>query len=209
MLEVPEPPDPVEQLFVGLVPYVGQQLADFRRDRYQTELHRARLMIDELTSTTQWTPDELLRRVADDDRLADLLLRAIEAARRSGFEHKLRALGRAVASGAIAEDDAEVDTAELLIRTLTDIGVPEIRLLIALADANQVSNTVLGTDIQAALGLSDEVGFALQANLQRHGLVLDAGGGTWDSLQGKFNWRPSPYGFRLLQLLRASGGAQE
>ena len=134
MTEVPEPPDPIENLVVGLIPHIGQQVADFRRDRYVLELHRARVVAEATAEATGWSPEELVEAVASNERLADLLLRALEAARRSGVEMKLRALGRAVGSGALAADDAEVDTAELLVRTLDDIGAAEIRRLLALTN---------------------------------------------------------------------------
>jgi hypothetical protein len=164
----PAPPDPIEQLIVGLVPGIGQQIADFRRDRHAVEQHRARVVAEEAAAATGWTAEELLEHVAGDDRLADLLMRAIEAARRTGVEEKLAALGRAVASGALAADDADVDEAELFIRTLDDIGAAEIRALIAMSTT--IHRPVLdawATESDAEESASD----AIDASLERHGLV--------------------------------------
>ena len=57
-------------------------------------------------------------------------------------------------------------------------------------------------------GTSQEAAFAIEASLQRHGLMHDVGAGTWGAIEGKVKWRPSPYGLRLIQLLEESGAAE-
>lgn len=204
-MEEPTPPDPLEQLIVGLVPVVGQPLADFRRDRYTLEMHRARVVAEEVAAATGWSPAELLEQVASDERLGDVLVRTIEAARRSGVEAKLRALGRAVASGALAADDAEVDIAELLVRTLDDLEAAEIRALLAYE-----STTMNRTREWFPRGddAGDPVARAVDASLERHGLIevlahareksYHLGGPQIDEQR-----RLTAFGRRLLDLLQS------
>lgn len=76
---------------------------------------------------------EVLRRVTlNDDRLA-LFGEAIFAAAQSAVAAKVRVLGRGLASGAIASDDARVDEERVWVRILLDVEAPHLRILEHLA----------------------------------------------------------------------------
>lgn len=59
---------------------------------------------------------------------------AISAATRTGWPAKVRALGRALASGLLAEDDAQIDSEMLILAAMADIEAPHLSLLELLAD---------------------------------------------------------------------------
>lgn len=201
-----ELPDPADHPFVNavlrLVPR-GDVALHLWQDLYDRGQRRAETMLGAASQSAGNQLDEVVERLVQDERVTDLLRAAVEAAARSGLEAKLRALGRALVNGALAADDAEIDLADLMVRTLDDLGAAEIRALDQLARSPSFPNILERTSaLRLAIQLPDEAAVAVQASLQRHGLVFDAGGGTWDSLEGKFNWRPSAYGIALLQLLR-------
>ena len=201
----PEPPDPIENLIIGLVPYVGQQVADFQRDRYVLALHRQRLVAEAAAEATGWTPEELLEAVAADEHLGDMLLRALEAARRSGVEEKLRALGRAVATGALATDDADVDTAELLIRTLDDLEAPEIRRLVSYTGGVAIVSTHTRTRWRHQM-FDDPADVGIDASLERQGLIRRSASQTKErhpsgDVQIRETISVTTYGQALMRLL--------
>jgi len=79
------------------------------------------------------SPDELLRSILGDERLLDLAVAVVTAAAETALDAKINALGRALATGATAADDAVVDEQRLLVRILADLEAPHIRVLVQLA----------------------------------------------------------------------------
>ena len=51
---------------------------------------------------------------------------ALSAATRTVWEDKVRTLGRSLASGLLAEDNAEIDTEQMIIAAITDIEGPQL-----------------------------------------------------------------------------------
>jgi hypothetical protein len=68
------------------------------------------------------------RLTADPARLL-LLGEAINAAARSSYDERICALGRALATGALAVDGAKVDEERLWVEILADIEAPHLRML--------------------------------------------------------------------------------
>ena len=54
---------------------------------------------------------------------------ALSAATRTAWEDKLRTLGRSLESGLLAEDNAKVDTEQMIIAAITDIEGPQLAML--------------------------------------------------------------------------------
>jgi hypothetical protein len=73
--------------------------------------------------------EELLERIASDERLLSLLDTTVDAAARASTEQKARALGRALAEGALASDDAKIDEAAFMARVIADVETIDIRVL--------------------------------------------------------------------------------
>lgn len=163
----PVPPDPWEQFVLRLIPHVGEALAELRQDLYQRDLYRVRMMAQAAGDAAGMTPEQLVEIIVTSERVTDLLRSAIDGARRTSIEDKVRALGRVLATGALAEDDAEVDEAELMMRTLDDIGAAEIRSLLAYA-----ANSGRARAFNPRPSDRDRsIEAAVNASLQRHGLI--------------------------------------
>lgn len=72
-------------------------------------------------------PEELLRKVANNDAYLALTAQAIDAARRSQIKEKARALGNSL--GAILEDDARLDEEAVWISILAQLDRQHIRVM--------------------------------------------------------------------------------
>jgi hypothetical protein len=77
--------------------------------------------------------DELLDRLQSDPRRLAMLDSALAASARASTEDKARALGRVLASGALAADDAQVDEAAQRLRIIADLEPVDVKVLDLLA----------------------------------------------------------------------------
>ena len=73
--------------------------------------------------------DELGERINASERMQLLTGFALNAATRTAWQDKLRTLGRSVASGLLADDNAKIDTEQMIIVAITDIEGPQLALL--------------------------------------------------------------------------------
>jgi hypothetical protein len=73
--------------------------------------------------------DELADRINASDRTQLLAGYALAAASRTAWEDKVRTLGRSLASGLLAADEAQIDTEQLIISAIADIEAPHLALL--------------------------------------------------------------------------------
>jgi hypothetical protein len=141
--------------------------------------------------------EKLLERISSDGRLLWLLDTTVDAAARASTEQKARALGRALAEGALANDDARLDEAALMTRIIADVEPIDVRVLARLSDlrhgrnvppeAEPAANALpahLRTDgLARVAGLDPVVLDGSLGVLQRHGLIGSvigaASGGGW------------------------------
>jgi hypothetical protein len=79
------------------------------------------------------TPEALLQQILADERLLDLAAAVVAAASETMLEAKIRALGRALASGVLARDEAVVDKQRFLVDTLAELDAPHVRVLTQLS----------------------------------------------------------------------------
>jgi len=75
-------------------------------------------------SIADMTPEELLERLLGDEQLLDLAAAVVAAASETMVEAKIRALGRALATGVLAGDDAVVEEQRFLVDILADLEAP-------------------------------------------------------------------------------------
>ena len=73
--------------------------------------------------------DEIEERINASERTQLLTGFALSAATRTAWEGKLRTLGRSLESGLLAEDNAKVDTEQMIIAAITDIEGPQLAML--------------------------------------------------------------------------------
>jgi hypothetical protein len=93
-----------------------------RRERGQRALAVA-------ASAASMTPGELLERILHDERLLDLAAAVVAAASETMVEAKIQALGRALATGALATDDAMINEQRFMVDILADLEAPHVRVL--------------------------------------------------------------------------------
>jgi hypothetical protein len=73
--------------------------------------------------------DELEDRINASERTQLLTGYALSAAARTAWEDKLRTLGRSLASGLLADDNAKIDAEQMIIVAIADIEGPQLAML--------------------------------------------------------------------------------
>lgn len=139
-------------------------------------------------------PAELEGLIGASDRTRLLAGIALSAATRTAWQAKVRTLGRSLASGLLAADDAQIDTEQLIIAAIADIEGPQPSLLDllacwvpplgpgrAVAEPYEANPSLEGWHVGGRLWTSEDIGTArpplrpivrsLLGTLQRHGLA--------------------------------------
>jgi hypothetical protein len=119
--------------------------------------------------------DDLLERLSNDPTRLVFLSEALTGAARSTYSNRIRALGRALATGALAEDTAEVDEERMWVDLIIQLEAPHVRALLHLdtAPVDMVERVTRG--VAQAVGIEDEaLAGTLLAMLQRLGLIYRA-----------------------------------
>jgi hypothetical protein len=160
--------------------------------------------------------DELRRRLTADPRRLQLTAAALSAAAATALDAKIRVLGRALATGAIATDDATVDEQQLLVAAMADLEAPHVRVLNQLSiqhagywgpktltgQAHGWSPHDLATQVPGIAAVLQPILTVLAG----HGLIMDTGVGTWGYSAGESQrWVLTDYGKRCLAELEALG----
>jgi hypothetical protein len=203
----PEPPDPTTQALLKLVPKVGVVLAEWRQETYQRDLRRVTLMSEAAADEVDLA--SLLDALHTDEALSDMFRMAVEAATQASSEAKLKLLGKALASGALAEDDAAVEEAQQLLRAAVELDPVDLRALLALRGTAKRQPRVV---LQEWLGTTEAVAWAVMARLLRVGLVdverdarvNDPEDATSDFVDIQENYAVTPTGEALLELLEGT-----
>jgi hypothetical protein len=137
--------------------------------------HAAETLLDATDAADEPLADFIDKAVAD-DRRHELFARTLNIAQDTALRSKRRALGRALASGVMA-DDARIDEELLFIHAITDIDEMHIRLLARMKTGAPRGWSPM-TIVEVDPGLADSVN-ALLGALQQHGLIAPVvpGGG--------------------------------
>jgi hypothetical protein len=190
----------------------GLQYLDQRRARQTAKL---RAMGDAARDAYGGTLEQLLDTVNSDERLQWMLDTAMDAASRAATLQKTRALGRALAEGALVSDDARLDQAALMMRIISDVEPIDCRVLALFSDLRHGRRDVPPEDLaigassgfpaclygDAVAGLAGIDPVVLDAPLgvlRRHGLIAQ---GVIDANRGAA-WCITDLGERLLDYLQ-------
>jgi hypothetical protein len=73
--------------------------------------------------------DEMEERINTSERTRLLTAFALSAATQTAWEDKVRTLGRSLAAGLLADDDAKIDTEQMIIAAIADIEGPQLAML--------------------------------------------------------------------------------
>jgi hypothetical protein len=189
-MSAPGVPPPVQAAApaVALIP----AFLDYLQDTSARAWARVRSMSEEAVNGYPEGAQALLTRLGEDERLTWMLDTSIDASARSQTERHARAIGRALASGALAADDAQIDEATQMLRIVADLGGGDWRVLEVMARfpnlegatvvEGQLSYILVDDLVGHTRGLSSVSVQSALAVLQRHGLVgtvalFDAGSG--------------------------------
>ncbi|GGU46765.1 hypothetical protein [Nocardioides albus] len=169
-------------------------------------------------------PLDLLDRAESEEVRMHLGYTAADAAVRSRYSARIVALGRALANGIGASDDAELDHWQLIVDALSEVDRPHLVVLSRFADIDDsidepvfVGRTL---DWQQVKKLNAEYGAsisALLARLERLGLLhaedvavlSEEDGRPGDEERLGAHWRLSNFGYLVLDELWRAGGSTE
>jgi hypothetical protein len=91
--------------------------------------HRAAATLGVAAKAAGFTPGEFVDRIANDPKKLQLLASAVDAARTSGWEARVRVIGAALASGALTDDPALVDEENRWIEILANVEPADLRIV--------------------------------------------------------------------------------
>jgi hypothetical protein len=135
-------------------------------------------------------PVDLVEEISTDPRKLQLLVDSLRAGAESAWEERTRVLGRALAAGAVAEDDALVDEERKWVAILASIEAPELRIMEYLlrGDKERPGHMIIARreHLARASGYRQLIGPALVA-MERNALVLRERGGDQDK-QTQSRW---------------------
>lgn len=148
--------------------------------------------------------EAFLERLAQDERLLWMLDTSVDAAARTQTEQHARVIGRALRSGALAADDAQIDEAAQKLRIVADLEGADWRVLEVMAHLPQAAkDSERGIRVDELTthtrGLSEISVRCALAVLERHGLV-----GHWSHWGD--GWYATPLAKDFLTYVHDAGG---
>lgn len=190
-------------------------------ERFFTQrLQSAAGVLDAAAESAGTTPDAFVTGLDDPSKL-QLAGAAIQAGAATVLDYKIRALGRALATGALAEDDAVVEIQALVIAALAELEAPHIRLLQAMTSMSLRSPFSSPPWTLHALGRmvpSLEPSARLLLNTLERVYAVERMDTTKAAIEAKDRagtrstfqvpapkWRATDFGERLLDLLAEAG----
>lgn len=159
-------PHPTSQFALSLVPKYGPLVADWRKAMFEREQARAHLLGE--VAAAEIGMQQLLEQLTADEALSDMFRSAVETAVRTTSEMKIRLLGRVLAAAAVAEDEAQVDETQELLRIAEQLEAVDIRALDALS---QVQPSDPAAYLEKALRASAVTTGPIATRLQRLSLI--------------------------------------
>lgn len=198
---------------VGSAVGVGvQALINFVGRGIERRQRKALDALDEACRVSRTAPEELLDHAGLDDGRMELTMGALTAAAQAGTAAKVRALGRALATGVLANDDAIVERETYIVDALSRLEPPHVRVLDVLNETRvpQVNGRLyhavnLAWPVAAIAAKYPEAGPTLPsllATLVSVGAVVDVAIGTTDYSP---TYETNEFGELLLARLREAG----
>jgi hypothetical protein len=166
-MSMPDRPDPTTQAMLRLIPGVGAVMAQWRDETYLRDKER----VERMGAATAEVIDgeAVLRAIQEDERVSDMFRDVMSAAVRTGDDNKLGLLGRALASGVLAKDDAAVDEAQQFLRIASELDPVDLRALLELSKSDGISQPWL--TVRTRLDLTPALTDVVMARLHRLDLM--------------------------------------
>lgn len=197
----------------GCAPYIAEGLAHL----FTRALQRQGQVVSWASQRAGMHPNNLLRNLLSDPRGEQMLRHALGAARNATLDAKIKVIAKSLAVGALATDDALVDTEILFLRTMEELEVPHVRALKILAspeaslaaghsghpqDKTPVSFSY--THLKELLPRLETALDPILATLEMHGLIarIATGGGPFLGGEGASTvWQITDFGIHSLRRL--------
>jgi hypothetical protein len=163
----------------------GQALTHLLERASGLRRRQAEAMLEAAVEAARLSFDELLGRIGDDPARLQLFAAAATAAAETALQAKLRALGRVLAAGALADDDLMVAEQRNLIAVLADLEAPHVLALAQIAQEHpSVKEIPLGgrasepigwraRDIEGLLRSTPGLARPVLTVLEGRGLIMD------------------------------------
>lgn len=192
--------DPVTSAIGGVMVGLGLALDQVG---YVRRAHRAQHVVD-VAAPLIGGEVELVRRVLEDDAHLELTMQVLEAAARSAYEDKLRALAKVLAQGLSGDT---VDETRFLVAAIADLEAPHVQVLHAIsghekphvADARMAGMGWTIFHLAELLPGYSTLLWTILSTLSLHGLVRDISSGL--TTQPMPRYLPSELGVAVLKLL--------
>jgi hypothetical protein len=131
----------------GMTPYLAALVDNVIDEWRRNQRDNIADMAETAAATAGLGPEELGEQMGRSQRTRLLTATAAESAAKTAWPHKVRALGRVLADGLIADDEAKIDIVELALTAMTDLERPHLIVLDLLANygvANAEENPAKG-----------------------------------------------------------------
>lgn len=204
---------PEVELVKGISPRLGAVL-QYAQAVNERATARRQMFVGELLEDSGLEPDDVIKRLHEDERLSALFETALDTVARSAYESKLLLLARVVAQA--IDDKASIDDSILLAATIRELEPPHVRAFIILArnptwlnDHDQIRAIDAARDgddavyptasswlLRNEMNVSDDIADALSGMLERQALIIN-------DAPASCSWTVTEYGHRILGHLRA------
>ncbi len=195
-----------------------QALSNIAGKFLETRRRRAGRALRHASEFSGLSMDELTAAIMASPARADLTMLTIDAAVQTRLDEKIQALGRAIAAGAIATDEAVIDAEQFIVKALAQIETPHIRVLQIVARPRSTNQGKPGghrksyitwgaDDIALEYPQAGVLAETICAELASVGALNPDHEPAWN---GGTAYRISPFGRRILDMLdnRATGSAR-
>jgi hypothetical protein len=154
-----------------LSPARAEAIISYLDDRSARRQRRIEEMADAAESEAGEPFAALLGRAQSDDDRSDLANDVLSQAADAASAWKIRALGRALALGLLASDDAAIDEVRLMVRAMRDLESPHVRILHHLYVHRSRHDGTPDAELASMFPNGVRVVYTLLKTLERHGLA--------------------------------------
>lgn len=113
----------------GMTPYLVALVDNVRGEWQRDQRKNIADMAEAAAAAAGYSPEELGEQIGLSPRTRLLTATAAESAAKTAWPPKVIALGKVLAAGLIADDDAQIDMAQLALAAMTDMERPHVVLL--------------------------------------------------------------------------------
>lgn len=154
-----------------LSPSRADAIISYLDDRSERKRARLEKFADSAEIASGRSFEELLDSSSHSERHSDLAEEILGEASSTSQVWKMQALGRALASGLLADDDAALDEVQMLLSALKDLESPHVRVLLRLFTDGDRYRGVADFEIAAMFPNGVSLSYPLLKTLERHGLA--------------------------------------